>query len=241
MRIRGVVFDKDGTLFDFRASWSGWAMNLLVELSRDDLNLARTVGARLGFDLDSGRFEAGSPLVAGTPQSILEELQREFSDWSDTEMASLIYTCSINAKMVEAVPLHDLLGNLHGRGYKLGVATNDAEGTAMAHLETAGVADHFDFVAGFDSVQNPKPEPDMLLAFCRETGIPPEETVMVGDSLSDMIAGINARMHTVGVLTGGEGRARLSSWADAVLDNIGLIPGWLEEANRRPDGCKDLL
>ena len=31
--IDGIVFDKDGTLFDFRQSWAGWVQGVLAELA----------------------------------------------------------------------------------------------------------------------------------------------------------------------------------------------------------------
>ena len=30
--IDAVIFDKDGTLFDFRSSWGAWTRNLMAEL-----------------------------------------------------------------------------------------------------------------------------------------------------------------------------------------------------------------
>jgi phosphoglycolate phosphatase len=67
--------------------------------------------------------------------------------------------------------------------------TNDAEAPAHAHLNRAGVADLFDFVAGCDSGHGAKPAPGQLLAFARRTGLAPERVVMVGDSLHDLHAG----------------------------------------------------
>ncbi len=231
-RIRGVVFDKDGTLFNFQASWSKWATDVLVGLSRNDLRLAWNVGGNLGFDLQTQQFDSESPLIANTPEAILEALQREYSNWSKQGIQDLVTTCTTNAEMVEAVPLKALIGGLRSQGFTLGIATNDAEATANAQLSMAGVIDLFDFVAGYDSVNCPKPEPDMLLAYCEHSGIPPSEAVMVGDSLFDIVAGRKANMRTVGVLTGGETRHRLSAQAEAVLDDIGVLPEWLAETNR---------
>jgi phosphoglycolate phosphatase len=50
---------------------------------------------------------------------------------------------------------------------------------------------------------------------------------MVGDSTHDLIAGRAAGMPTIGVLTGMAGRETLEPYADAVLENIGEIPGFL--------------
>jgi phosphoglycolate phosphatase len=50
----------------------------------------------------------------------------------------------------------------------------------------------------------------------------------VGDSRHDLVAGRAAGMRCVGVLTGLADRADLSPLADAVLPDIGHLPGWLD-------------
>ena len=39
--IDAIIFDKDGTLFDFRASWGAWTMSLLDELATKLRDLVR--------------------------------------------------------------------------------------------------------------------------------------------------------------------------------------------------------
>ncbi|MGR3462852.1 MAG: HAD family hydrolase, partial [Roseovarius sp.] len=50
---------------------------------------------------------------------------------------------------------------------------------------------------------------------------------MVGDSTHDLIAGRAAGMACVGVLPGTATQADLAPFADAVLPDIGHLPGWL--------------
>ena len=85
----------------------------------------------------------------------------------------------------------------------------------------------FDFVAGYDSGYGAKPEPAMLLAFCRDSGIPADRTLMVGDSTFDLIAGSRAGMRTVGVLTGMASAAELVPYANVVIADIGELPSVL--------------
>jgi phosphoglycolate phosphatase len=98
----------------------------------------------------------------------------------------------------------------------------------LAHLDTAKVRHLFDFIAGFDSGYGAKPAPQPLLAFAAAMGLAPEQVVMVGDSTHDLIAGRAAGMKTIAVLTGMAGPADLAPLADAVLPDIGHIPGWLQ-------------
>jgi phosphoglycolate phosphatase len=111
---------------------------------------------------------------------------------------------------------------------KIGLATNDTEAPARAHLTAHGVLDLFDFVAGYDSGYGPKPGPGMCLAFARETGIDPARAVMVGDSTHDLIAGRAAGMRCVAVLTGIATAEELRPHADVVLRDIGGLGDWLD-------------
>ena len=120
-----------------------------------------------------------------------------------------------------------LLDGLRDSGYRLGVATNDAEAPARAHLNSAGITDRFDFIAGYDSGHGGKPAPGQLLAFAARIGQPPERCVMVGDSRHDLNAGRAAGFATVGVLTGFASEQDLSDLADVVLPDIGHLPAWL--------------
>lgn len=224
--IRAILFDKDGTLFDFRATWDAWAAGLVSRLSGGDASLARAIGAAMGFDTEAGRFDPDSPVIAGTPGEVVAALHPLVG--GDPEMLErTLNEEAANAPQVEVVPLAPLLGRLRGAGLALGVATNDAEAPARAHLGVAGVTGLFDFIAGWDSGHGAKPGPGQCLAFARSRGLDPASVVMVGDSLHDLHAGQAAGMRRVAVLTGPAGADTLAPHADAVLDNIGALPGWL--------------
>ena len=121
-----------------------------------------------------------------------------------------------------------VLTALRGRGLRLGLATNDAEAPARAHLAAHGVAHLFDSISGFDSGHGAKPGPGMLLAFAAHCGLAPARVVMVGDSRHDLMAGRAAGMRTVAVLTGIAGADQLAPLADAVLPDIAALGGWID-------------
>jgi phosphoglycolate phosphatase len=97
------------------------------------------------------------------------------------------------------------------------------------HLDKAGVLDHFDFVAGFDSGFGGKPQSGQLLGFAKAVGIDPKRIAMIGDSTHDLIAGRAAGMQTVAVLTGLADHAVLAPLADAVFPDIGSLPDWVQQ------------
>jgi phosphoglycolate phosphatase len=223
----GILFDKDGTLFHFEASWGAWADALLEELSDGSVPLASRLAEAIGFDPASCRFVPGSPAIAGTPDEIAALMAPHLPDRNLGEVIALMNLRAADAPLVEAVPLDPLLGRLRAKGLGLGLATNDAESSARRHLDRVGVLGHFDYVAGCDSGFGAKPGPGMLLAFAAQRCLDPARVVMVGDSTHDLIAGRAAGMICVGVLTGPGGAAPLRDLADAILPDIGHLPDWL--------------
>ncbi len=232
--IQGVLFDKDGTLFDFNASWAGWTKALLGRLAGGDLYLQRRLAQAVDFDLDEVRFEPSSVIIAGTPDEIADILLPHLPGFGKAGLLSELNVAAAGALMAEAAPLKPLLKGLLGRGLRLGVATNDAVAPTRSHLEAAEIYDVFDYIAGFDSGYGAKPGPGMLLEFARQVGVAPENIIMVGDSRHDLIAGRAAGMGTVGVLTGLAEADELAPLSDIVLPHIGHLPAWIESLGQ-PD------
>lgn len=223
--MKGLVFDKDGTLFDFNATWGPYAKRLLIELARDDDHLA-ALATLMGVKIDEERFTAESVFIAETAK-VWTALLVPHLDISQDALFELV---SEKAKAVPQVPVTELfpfLSGLKDQGYVLGIATNDTEGPARAHLAAQGILELFDFIAGADSGYGAKPEAGQLAAFCDRTGLAAKDCVMIGDSLHDLHAGQKAGMTPVAVLTGPMPRHVLAPHAAAVLETIVDLPDWL--------------
>ena len=225
--IAAVLFDKDGTLFDFHASWGDWTVRLIAALADGDAGCAAALAEVLGYDPAARRFDPASPAIAHTADEIAALLLPHLPRATRPELVARMNALAAEAVMAEAVPLAPLLARLRAGGMRLGVATNDAEAPARGHLATVGVIGAFDFVAGYDSGHGAKPQPGMLLAFAEAVTVAPERVVMVGDSRHDLVAGRAAGMRTVGVLTGLAETAELAPLADVVLPDIGHLPALL--------------
>lgn len=229
--ITGIVFDKDGTLFEFAATWEAFTESFLLRATDHDRERATRIGAEVGFDLGRRKFSKDSVIIAGTMEEVVTALAPHLPHVPD--LLGMLNEEASSAPQVEAVLLGPFLEDLRKTGLKLGVATNDSIEPAMVHLSQAGVVPLFDFIAGYDSGHGAKPGPGQLQAFCRETGLAPDGCVMVGDSLHDLIAGRAAGFRTIGVLTGLAEAQDLSPHADVVLPDIGHIPAYLETLAKR--------
>lgn len=230
---KGVLFDKDGTLFDFRGTWDVWAAGFLPKLCGGDDDLLRELAHALRFDLEKQGFQPKSIAIAGSNREISQVIARVLKRKDVDQVEHELAESAAVAPLAPAVDLAPFLQGLKVSGYKLGVMTNDAEAAAEAHLGAAGVRDLFDFVCGFDSGFGAKPDPEPLLAFCRHVQVDPFHTVMLGDSTHDLQAARAAGMAAVGVLTGVARAAELEPHADAVLADIGELPAWLIEKSAR--------
>ena len=226
--IKGLLFDKDGTLFDFHKTWGVWCAQAIDAMAADDVSVADRLAMALMFDRAENRFLKESPVIAGTLGELVDLVQTVFPERDHASLYEELKASATDVEMVPAVPLVPLVEDFLSRDLKIGIATNDAESGARAHLDQAGIEGHFHFIAGYDSGYGGKPEPGMLLAFAEQMELHPSEVAMVGDTTHDLHAGLAAGMVRVAVLTGMADHADLAPHSDVVLKDIGEIPAWLE-------------
>lgn len=225
--IRGVLFDKDGTLIDFYATWTPAYLAAAHEVARlaANLDLADELLRIGGYDRGADRYEPGSALTSGTTGEIAR-MWRAASpalapyDDLDRRVEAIFHRIAAD-NPVPICDLGTLFGRLRRRGLRLGVATNDSEATARASVDSLGLAPLIDLVVGYDSGHGGKPLPGMLEAFCRTTGLPPGEVAVVGDSPVDLMMARNGKAGlAVAVLSGVTPRAALEGLADHIIASI---------------------
>ncbi|QDL90342.1 HAD family hydrolase [Paroceanicella profunda] len=227
-RIKGLLFDKDGTLFDFQSSWAPVFARVVAELAGDDAARAGALCAAGGFDAGRGRFTPASPVIAGTSADIAACLLPHLPGWDAERLEELLNRRATGVAMSPVTDLAAFTGRLRRAGLRTGVATNDGETAARSHLGAAAAG--FDYIAGYDSGYGAKPGPGMVEGFLAVTGLAPREVAMVGDSLHDLVAARAAGTLAIAVLTGVAGAADLAPHADLVFDSIADLPAWLEIA-----------
>ncbi|WP_370158874.1 HAD family hydrolase [Limimaricola soesokkakensis] len=228
MKPTALIFDKDGTLFDFHATWGGWSRGLIEAEAEGDPARIAAIAAALGYDLETGRFAPDSLVIASTTAEIADAMLPHLPGCDRQALIARMNARAAEAPQVPAVPLAPLFAELAARGVALGLVTNDSEAPARAHIGAAGLAATFGFVAGADSGFGFKPGPGQLLACAEALGAAPGTCAMIGDSLHDLKAARAAGMMAVAVLTGLAPRDALAPHADLVLEDIGALPAWLD-------------
>jgi HAD superfamily hydrolase (TIGR01549 family) len=103
----------------------------------------------------------------------------------------------------------ELLAHLSDAGLRWAIATSGRMETARPALESLGVDFDRIPIVTRDQVKYAKPDPDLFLAAAAKLQVPIETTVVVGDSIWDMLAARRARALGVGLLSGGYGQDEL--------------------------------
>ncbi|AZO04967.1 MAG: HAD family hydrolase [Mesorhizobium sp.] len=238
--IKGILFDKDGTLVDFNATWLGVADFMAMDAAEGDRWKADRLLAAAGFDFVTKRFKPDSIFASGSNMDVVELWFPRLSDEDQMHAVSRFneITSVQGSSMAVALPgVLDSLRALHTRSYRMGVATNDSTSGAEKTLATLGVAQLFDAAFGYDAVANPKPAPDTVIAFCDLTGLKPGEIAMVGDNRHDLeMARAGGCGLAVGVLSGTGTRDSLAPMADVILDSVADLPDFLAARMSVPAG-----
>lgn len=224
--VTAIIFDKDGTLFDFQATWSVWAYRVIDALGDGNPDREDRLADALAFDRESGLFRPESTVIASTSAVTAAHVHAEVGG-DASSMAARMNEIGEAIPQAQVPGVHNALDRL-SQTLTLGIATNDAEASARRHLETTDMARFFDFVAGSDSGWGGKPAPGQLMAFAEQTGHAPATTLMVGDSTHDLLAGKAAGMRRVAVLTGVAKTEELAPFADVVLPDITHLANWIE-------------
>ena len=191
-RYQAVFFDLDGTLLDTLADLAAACNEALhrhgcARLSQDEIKTYIGYGAR---QLVESAVRVSRPTW---PDEKIEPVYRTYREiyGRDWHVQTSIYP-----------GIESLLNDLKAAGIKLAVLSN------KPHENTLQVINHyfpenlFDLCYGQINPFPTKPDPALALHMACQLGLAPEQVALVGDSGSDMLTAVRAKMTGVGVLWG---------------------------------------
>jgi HAD superfamily hydrolase (TIGR01509 family) len=244
MKIKAIVFDKDGTLVDFEKFWIPVAKyateyvfkNAGVDFSHVDNHL-RELGIRDGI------VDIKGVLARGDHRGIIDFLHKEIISsginmtWEKAAELMIEGYGKDSKSVGEVAPTCDnirsVLQSIRAMGIRLALITSDEIGGAELCLDKLGVRDLFDKIIAADSAHPAKPDPYFMNSFRAEFGYSAKEVLMVGDTDTDILFARNSGVFSVGVGKTEENRKHLALMgADVTMNDISGIPTLLEELSQ---------
>lgn len=215
-RPTAVLFDLDGTLVDSVPDLAAATDEMLRRLGRTPAGEAQV---RLWVG-NGAAMLVRRALAGGTDPDRLAAL-----DDQDLELALGVFfdayqQCNgAHSRVYEGVS--PLLETLRAQSVRLGVVTNKPARFTGPLLERMGLAGHFDIMVSGDTLATKKPDPAPLIHAVQTLGSSVESSLMVGDSINDILAARAAGMPVVAVSYGyNHGRDIRDEGADLVVDSL---------------------
>jgi len=190
------LFDLDGTLVDsvyqhvlaWREALEAGGIQLAV------WRIHRQIGMSGGLFVNALARETGRTLSNEEAERIHEVHSEAFKRYSS---------------QVRPLPgAEELLNYLTDVGVPWAIATSGRLESARLSLRLLGISEDVPIITR-DLVRHAKPDPDLFLAAAEKLGIAVSDSVVVGDSIWDLLAARRARALGVGLLSGGYGREEL--------------------------------
>jgi HAD superfamily hydrolase (TIGR01549 family) len=210
VKIRSVIFDMDGVIIDSRE---------LIFRAIEDVLMARGIRSVTRSHISE---VTGKPIFAMyeflAPHLDAYELEREHLEHHDKNMHLL----------KEYDHVKQVLEYIKTSGYKIGLFTGFNELT-YDRLKRFELTDYFEQIVETTQYKEHKPHPEGLYLCMDKLGVQPEETVYIGDGVSDILAGKSAGVRaTIGTTQGlGSREALKAAGADYIIDSLLELQGLL--------------
>lgn len=204
-----LIFDLDGTLID------------------SERDLADSVNATLAWKHKPPLPVETIASYVGNGAPVL--IRRVFPEAKDEELPRLLryFLDYYREHMLDATTLYPgvraALDRLHAANIAMAVLTNKPVRFSMRLIEGLGLESHFFRVYGGNSFDEKKPHPRGINLLMAETGTPPPETIMVGDSAVDVMTARNAGVRACGVSWGFQPETFAKAPPDFVIDDMGAL------------------
>jgi len=225
MGVSAIVFDLDGTLVDFcldyqalRAEVRSYLMKLGVPSSVLFLkeNIFEMLRKTEIFLKNTGKSTEEIEDVHHEAFAIAERYELEAA--VSTELSSGAIETLKTLKQV---------------GLKMGICTTNSEKSVKYILNRFRISEFFDVVVTRNSVKQVKPNPEHLEVALKALNVVPEESVLVGDSGTDMLCARDLKAIAVGLSTGVSTIEQLkSTGANYIVTSITDLPVLVEKISR---------
>ncbi|BAU58503.1 phosphoglycolate phosphatase [Halorhodospira halochloris] len=219
---QAFLFDLDGTLVDSAPDLCFAVNSMLRERGSDPVELA---ALRNWVGNGARRLIARALTATMDDDPPAQEWDSALERFYELYAERLYVDSQPYPGAIEAVRA------LHGMGVAVAVVTNKPYRFAQPIIEHMGLGQAIKVVVGGDCAPARKPDPQPLHLAASRLGVDIDQTVMVGDSATDVAAARAAGVPVICVSYGyRRGIAVEQLGADMVLDNLRELPELMREA-----------
>jgi phosphoglycolate phosphatase len=217
-----ILIDVDGTLVDSVPDLAYCVDEMMKRLDRPTHGEAKV------------RNWVGNGVERLCRRALVGQLDGEPSDEEFARAYPIflaLYAENTSKRSILYPGVREGLDYLQSQGYKLGCVTNKAAQFTIPLLKDLGVHDGFEVIVCGDDLPEKKPHPMPLLHAAEKLGVTPGQSLMVGDSMSDVKAARAAGFQIICMSYGyNHGQDIRDSEPDAVIDSLAELKGLLEAA-----------
>jgi phosphoglycolate phosphatase len=197
-----ILFDLDGTLID---STDAIVDTFFYVFNKRDIEHSHTrdyIKQHIGYPLDVMFHNLGMP------KEICLDLTDDYREQYR----------KVSIAQTELLPTAMSSLELASKYARLGIVTTKNAKFSKPLLESLGIYNFFEAIIGRDSVTNPKPHPEPIFRALKDMNHDDEEVWMIGDTKLDLIAANDARVKSVGVLTGYDEKETLEEYTNNITE-----------------------
>ncbi len=219
-----LAFDLDGTLVDTAPDIIGALNGVLREQGVTPFHLdeARPLIGRGAMELVRRAFTlAGHPLLPEQEKPLLDRLLE-------------IYEAHIDDLSRPFDGMIAALDELEAAGAKFCVCTNKHTYLSVELLKKLGLFDRFGSIRGADSVPAKKPDAGHLRACIDDMRGDMQKTIMIGDSETDYMTAVNAKVPSILVSFGYSERPITELSPDVLIDHYRYLPEAVRKITGQP-------
>lgn len=238
IKIKAILFDKDGTLFNYGEIWGSIiAQSLSTSMPLKKLSPEKRKQCLREFQIVIGVDESGHSYSDGIlfrHDRLINATFRLLRLCFRYRLSPIkVYQATVGVAKRSDHGLKEKLDNIdfpdvrtvfeacHMRGYTLGMVTNDTNISTSMFLERMDAYKYISFIRTGESACRHKPNPQAIKQFCQENKISSEEVCVVGDTIIDMQFAKNGKVgYSVAVLTGSGDKGALSRLSNAVYPSL---------------------
>ncbi|AXI10294.1 HAD-IA family hydrolase [Oceanobacillus sp. 143] len=224
--IKGILFDKDGTLIEFNSLWVESTYEMIHTLVKEYANtdyaqkceeIANLIGleghqVREDSILASGTSEQMSATIATVLHADQQQVHQKINTFLYEETVR-------NSNNIKAIgDIRKLFEKLKQDNFTIGIVTADNYDITDYTLRYLGIREHVDFI-GTASNYERKPNIEAMQAFCNACHLEKNEVIHVGDSVVDMEFSRHGRLG-VGVLSGVGTEDTLRKYTPYIIENV---------------------